>query len=287
MMSVLTRQILQLCSRCHAPIITSVKFIHEFDRKGGYNHRIERPVKERIKEGYEIFKKDIKVFGEEMKDKWREDRMLIANHNDYEYFWKFDGAKTLEPWVVTADRDNLEGFSKAEMALSKNNKALFHGYLSQRLPKDGILTSTGYANMRSPLKTRSFQRQESYDWSMFTHLILRVRGDGRPYQLCILMHRYFDVQWFDMYNYTLFTRGGPYWQIAKIPFSKFFLSHKGRILDEQRKIDLDNVRNFGLTLADSVEGPFQLEVDYIGLINDETHVEEFAYEMYRHEFITL
>lgn len=31
---------------------------------------------------------------------------------------------------------------------------------------------------------------------------------------------------------------------------------------------------------DRIDGPFQLEIDYIGVINDRTHQEAFAYEKY-------
>jgi len=45
---------------------------------------------------------------------------------------------------------------------------------------------------------------------------MRVRGDGRPYQLVLGMYRVYDVMWFDTYAYALYTRGGPYWQVAKV-----------------------------------------------------------------------
>jgi len=45
---------------------------------------------------------------------------------------------------------------------------------------------------------------------------MRVRGDGRPYHLNLRMDRRYDVAWYDIYTYVLFTRGGPYWQVAKV-----------------------------------------------------------------------
>lgn len=69
--------------------------------------------------------------------------------------------------------------------------------------------------------------------------------------------------------------------LLQIPFSKFFLSSKGRIQDKQCPIPLHRVTNFGITLGDKINGPFQLEIDYIGLEYDPNHYEEFAYEMYK------
>lgn len=150
--TVLIKNTARICPRCFNPSVNLINHIFEVDRRGGYMHKNEQQLKDKIKHGMQILKKDVKLFGEEVKDAWRCDRMVSARHNDYEYFWKFHGAESIEPWVVTADRDNLEGFSKAELVLSKNNNALFQGYLSQKLPNDGIIKNTGYVNLRSPLK---------------------------------------------------------------------------------------------------------------------------------------
>ena len=71
--------------------------------------------------------------------------------------------------------------------------------------------------------------------------------------------------------------------ILQIPFSKFFLSSKGRIQDKQGPIRLDRVTHFGFSVAakNGMDGPFALEVDYVGLEYDPSHQEEFAYEMYK------
>lgn len=66
------------------------------------------------------------------------------------------------------------------------------------------------------LSQGSFDRKVHYDWSSFNTLHLRVRGDGRPWMINIAAETYFSHQKDDMYNYFLYTRGGPYWQDVKV-----------------------------------------------------------------------
>lgn len=115
--------------------------------------------------------------------------------------------------------------------------------------------------------------------------MLKVRGDGRSYLINIACEGYFDIMWNDIYHYVLFTRGGPHWQVAKIPFSKFFLASKGRVQDRQFPVPLNKVTNLGFSVSarGGHEGPFSLEFDYIGLEFDPSHREEFAYEMYKQQ----
>lgn len=140
----------------------------------------------------------------------------------------------------------------------------------------------------------------------YTHLALRVRGDGRNYMINLHPHTYFDTQWLDVHSYVLHTRGGPYWQetfvslvhaifffkfqiiifiiilcfSVQLPFSKFFIHHRGRIHDDQYPIDLQDVRTFSISVMDQNDGPYRLEIDYVGCIRDESHTEKFVYEQY-------
>lgn len=168
----------------------------------------------------------------------------------------------------------------SRLELSSTGTGIFSGTLSTRLPKDGRIKSAGFCNITTIPKQRSFRRDVRHDWTPYTHLVLRVRGDGRCYALSISTRGIFDLMWNDVYHYVLHTRGGPYWQYVRIPFSKFVFSSKGRLQDDQVPIMLHEVANFGITLSDDVSGHFKLEIDYIGLENDEYHNEEFAYESY-------
>lgn len=257
--------------------------VHNTTRKGDDETEIDIRVTERIKKGFQIIKEGIPEYKDEVKEKLESDLYFFALHGDYEYVSKFNGVNSLEDWVVTADSDLGRGRSKASFGVTSNNKAVFHGYLDPWVPQDGQQKQSGFVNLRSPFKYKSFKRKICYDWTRYTHMYLRLRGDGRAYQLNVHPDMYFDHMWNDMYNVPIYTRGGPYWQICKVPFSKCFLTAASRIQDKQDALEnnLDRVRNFSFTLADEVEGPFKLELDYIALVRDENHKEKYAYEMYQ------
>jgi NADH dehydrogenase [ubiquinone] 1 alpha subcomplex assembly factor 1 len=114
---------------------------------------------------------------------------------------------------------------------------------------------------------------------------MNIRGDGRSYLINIATEGYFDLTWNDVYHYILYTRGGPHYQTVRIPFSKFFLSSKGRVQDRQFPIPLNRVTSLGFSVGarGGTDGPFNLEIDFVGLEFDSTHQERFAYEMYKQD----
>lgn len=195
--------------------------------------------------------------------------------------WEFRGPESLEQWVVTSDRE-IGGHSEVYLKLGKNNNTCFlYGTLNSTPPRDGETRYSGYCTMLSKQQLTLFDRKKHHDWSYFNTLHLRVRGDGRTWMIVIVPETYFSHQKDDLYCYFLYTRGGPFWQDVKIPFSKFFLTHRGRIHDVQHPILLDKVNTIGFTVGDKADGPFQLEIDFIGVCRDHAHTEEFAYEMYK------
>jgi len=268
-----------LLKRCFSNSLSSLSF-WEADKKGGYKTKIKQPPKDIIKDGLKDIKGELHKFKDEVVSKVQCDSLAGLEHGDYEIVWKFNDKSVVSSWIVTSDSNHNEGKSVSEFLLGANQKGIFRGQLSSEIPKDGVIKSTGYCNIRSPKNMISFKRERPYKWDLYTHLVLAVRGDGRTYQVILHMDRYFDVQWNDQYNYPLFTRGGPYWQITKIPFGKFFLSGKGRVQDKQEAVQLDRVSSLGITIADANPGPFSLEVDFIGLVYDENHVDTFEYEMF-------
>ncbi|XP_043775118.1 complex I intermediate-associated protein 30, mitochondrial [Cervus elaphus] len=192
--------------------------------------------------------------------------------------WQFRSKEDLDKWTVTSDKA-IGGRSEVFLKMGRNNQsALLYGTLSSEAPQDGESGRSGYCAMVSKILRGPFEMKRSYDWSHFNTLYLRVRGDGRPWMVNIREDTDIIQRKDQMYSYFMFTRGGPYWQEVKIPFSKFFFSNQGRIRDAQYQLPLDKISSIGFTLADKVDGPFFLEIDFIGVFTDPAHTEEFAYE---------
>lgn len=233
--------------------------------------------------GMEGIKKNLKLLKKEFTDPWigPEGRPLIEHMKEQNrVIWEFRGPESLEDWTISSDRE-IGGQSEAYLKLGRNNTCFFYGNLCSTPPKDGETKYSGYCTIRSNQQLASFNRKKHYDWTSFNTLHLRIRGDGRPWMVNIAPELYFSHHKDDIYNYFLYTRGGPYWQDVKIPFSKFFLTHRGRIQDGQHCLWLDKINTIGFTLGDDADGPFQLEIDFIGANKDYAHTEEFAYEVYK------
>lgn len=234
--------------------------------------------------GLEGIKKHFTLLKKEFTDRWvgPEGRPIVEHMLEQNrVVWEFRGPESLEEWTVSSDHE-IGGHSEVYLKLGKNDNTCFlYGTLSSVPPRDGETRYSGYCTMRSKQPLASFDRKKHHDWSSFNTLHLRVRGDGRPWMINIAAETYFFHQKDDIYSYFLYTRGGPYWQDVKIPFSKFFLTHRGRIQDDQHPLWLDKVNTIGFTLGDKADGPFQLEIDFIGVCKDYAHTEEFAYEAYK------
>ncbi|XP_037946804.1 complex I intermediate-associated protein 30, mitochondrial [Teleopsis dalmanni] len=256
----------------------------EREKKSGYRKPLALPSKKQlILEGIQELKKEIKLWSEEVKERFESDPILAFRPGETDVVFNFKNPESLDKWVVTTDSDHNEGKSNATLKISPAGAGLFEGNVCSEHTKDGIIKRTGYANIRTKRVRKSFKRETTYDWTQYNTLILKVRGDGRNYLINLHTEGYFDLLWNDIYHYILYTRGGPHWQIAKIPFSKFFLANKGRVQDKQEPIGLNRVTHFGFSVGarNSMDGPFKLEIDYVGLEYDPNHQEEFAYEMYK------
>ncbi|QQP35125.1 putative complex I intermediate-associated protein 30 mitochondrial, partial [Caligus rogercresseyi] len=250
---------------------------HEYDRRGGYfdgptgtwrDHVGDPSVKETLTKGSGVLKEEIL--------KWKSEMSV----------------NELEEWPKPGDRKYLVQSEKPEERLLN----MCPGAESLN-GETSLLRESLYAN--TPRRTHGFLRICQCLHQENTQVLLPRAPtgmaplhasrhadpwDGRVYMLNVNTWEEFDVAWMDLYTYPLYTRGGPYWQEVKIPFSKFLFTHRSAIQDDQLPLTkkLQKAYKVGITLKDQTDGPFSLEIDYIGVeLDNDEHQEVSAYESYR------
>ncbi|XP_031833688.2 complex I intermediate-associated protein 30 isoform X1 [Nomia melanderi] len=235
-------------------------------------------VLQKFQEGYNNIKAESLMFLKDMRESMSVNKNIVPP-DVVDIILKFDGtAKCRDQWVLNCDRDH-SGYSTAKLDFSSTGTGLFHGHLSTRIIKDGAITSSGFCNITTVPKRKAFQVRDYYDFEYYNCLVLRLRGDGRCYMINLLHDTYFNQpNKSDAHHYVMYTSGGPYWQDIKIPFSKFVYAVNGVAQPKQQSLNLYTIERIGITLGDNKNGPFKLEIDYIGVCNDASIFETCAYE---------
>lgn len=146
-------------------------------------------------------------------------------------------------WTTVND-DVMGGRSTSRLTLTEEGTAVFSGFVS--LENNG-----GFASTRAPLGTLDLSEHEG--------VTLRVRGDGRRYQL---RFRTEEGSRGLAYKGEFDTAAGE-WQDLHLPFRDFQPSFRGRRPPGAPPLDPGEIRQAGFLIADNREGPFQLEVAWI------------------------
>lgn len=230
--------------------------------------------------GSKLAKVGIKQLIEEWKEKLKMDWPRYYPGDIVPQF-NFREQKDRDLFTTVADSEFNLGFSKCEFIGTRQSTGLFRGFLDTRVPRDGKTAQAGYAALQGLPITKSFERQTYLNWAHWSHLVIRCRGDGRMYMIQLHALEIDEITSHMLYTFPLHTRGGPYWQITTIPFSKFFVLFRSTIQDRQNPPELRYITKIGISLKDKMSGPFELEVDYIACaMNRADEDETFAYETY-------
>ena len=152
------------------------------------------------------------------------------------------------PWFTVND-DVMGGVSTSLVTISAESQRLtFAGNLS--LDNNG-----GFASARS--------QWTAYDLEEFDGVVLRVRGDGKTYQVRIRT----ELTGPDIaYTASFVTEAGT-WQEVHIPFSEMVPFYRGFFVREAGPLQPATIRSFGLMLADKQQGDFSLDVDRISAVS--------------------
>ncbi len=169
--------------------------------------------------------------------------VLPATGAEGEHLFDFSGPDGGEGWGAMTDR--VMGGRSSGKAVVEDGTLRFTGDLS--LENNG-----GF----SLVETDDVQ----LDLSDATGMRLRVRGDGRRYELRLATsarHRGDRVQFSGNFE----TKAGE-WVEVTVPFAGMTPSHHGETLDGP-PLDLADIEQVGILLGDKKPGSFQIEIDWI------------------------
>ena len=138
------------------------------------------------------------------------------------------------------------------------------GGLSKGKPtiKHGALHFRGELSLENNGGFSSIRTSGNYDFSGKEVLVMRVKGDGRTYQLRLATDARYRGSAIS-YGTEFKTENGQ-WVEVTVPFEKLSPSWRGRKLDGP-PLDLSEVEEIGILLGDKKAGGFTLEVDWIAV----------------------
>lgn len=161
--------------------------------------------------------------------------------------FSFEDDEGPDRWTIVND-GVMGGLSRSRILLSDERTAVFEGRLS--LENNG-----GFASVRS--------RPEAMPTAGTSRLAVRLRGDGREYQLRIRTSRAFDGV---AYRWNFKTTAGE-WTTIEAPYRDFVPTFRGRVLRDVPPIEPAAIRQLGILIADKDETPFRLEIDWIKAVD--------------------
>ena len=174
-----------------------------------------------------------------------EDGFMLNNSSSSEVKILFDfrQPEQAEQWYPIDDRV-MGGISQSTFESSENNTAIFTGNVS--LENNG-----GFASVR--------MEADTFDLSHYSGIIIRVKSDGKEYNLNLKT----DSNFSGVYFQAAFSPPADQWTTLKLPFSAFRAKVRGRYVDDQYELNPAEIRSFGFMISDKQKGPFQLQVDSI------------------------
>ena len=155
----------------------------------------------------------------------------------------FSGADDEPEWIVVND-DVMGGVSRGSV-LVNDGQLTFTGTLS-------LANNGGFASIRT--------RRLQLDLGNAEALWLRVRGDGRPWELRLASDARVRGSAVS-YSAGFETRAGE-WIEVRLPLSDFVPTYRGRQLDGP-PLDRSRIRELGLLIADGEERSFSVAVDWV------------------------
>ncbi len=119
----------------------------------------------------------------------------------------------------------------------------------------GVVSLENYGGFSS-IRTRP----ERFDLSDFAGLALRLKGDGKTYQLRLRTNANYDGVAYQ----ARFEAPAGEWQVIRFPFQSFIPVFRGLRMFLVPALNPSKIFTFGFLIAGKQSGPFRLNVDWIG-----------------------
>jgi len=146
-------------------------------------------------------------------------------------------------WRAINDRV-MGGLSRSGLRRTDRGTGVFEGVLS-------LANSGGFASVRTAVGP--------HDLSPYNGLEIRVRGDGRTYQLRLRTESDADGI---AYRADVETSDGE-WTTSRIEFDRFVPTYRGRTLRDVPPLDTARIHQVVILLGDKRPGAFSLEIAHV------------------------
>ncbi|CCG22754.1 hypothetical protein CORT_0B10520 [Candida orthopsilosis Co 90-125] len=179
--------------------------------------------------------------------------------------FKHSPQESLSNLITRSDKE-IGGYSEVHLDYDAAEKcAHFHGNLSLDLPKDNPqVTRSGYAMFRTKDQPSSIVWGDKYwDWSDYSALALRVKGDRRKYIVNIQANTPLVT---DLFQHRLFLQNPGHWETVVIPLHDFVMTNWG-VIQDGSELNKSEVKTVGIGLLDKQYGPFSLKIDWIKVMS--------------------
>jgi hypothetical protein len=154
----------------------------------------------------------------------------------------FSPSSDMSNWRIVDD-GVMGGLSQGHIDLNEKGHAVYHGKIS-------LQNNGGFSSLR--------YRPEPFELSNETHLVLRVKGDGKKYQFRIKSRAR------DSYSYIHYHKTSGEWETIRLPLSEFSPSFRGRRLDRPN-YPAETVAEIGILIGNKKAEPFEIQIDWVGL----------------------
>lgn len=168
---------------------------------------------------------------------------MNANSASNRTLFDFQSTTESAAWQILND-DVMGGVSASRFELIAG-AAVFRGEVS--LENNG-----GFASVRSSPARHDLAGCDSF--------VIRLRGDGRRYKFTVRTATGFDTP---LYQCAVATKRRE-WEEHRLAFKDFVPTFRGRVLAGVPPLNPVKVTSVGFLISDRQDGPFRLEISWIG-----------------------